>query len=139
MNPFKYTVSFRVEHPEISPHEISAKLSLIPSTSWMAGDRRRAPNDIQLNGRYKTTYWSYTFKESRDMALADSLESFTMGLEPHKEFLLQIRSTGGRCEYFIGWFSDSNSGEIFTYQLLSKIASLQIDLALDIYGTKVSQ
>lgn len=137
MKPFKYSVSFRVEHPEIDPHEISAKLSLTPTTSWKAGDRRSSPTGTPLEGHYKTTYWSYTFGESRDMRLADSLESFSLALQPFKEFLLQIRSTGGKCEYFVGWFSDANSGEIFTFQLLSKITDLQIDLSLDIYGMKV--
>ena len=73
------------------------------------------------------------------MRLADSLKSFTIGLEPHKEFLLHISSTGWRCEYFIVWFSDVNSGEIFTCELLAKMVDLQINLALDMYGTKLSK
>lgn|SRR5215813_3438751 len=134
MKLFKYTVSFRIEHPSIDPREISAKLSLTADTSWMTGDRRRSPKGTPLKGNYKTTYWSYTLKHRPDMRLADCLEAFTISIESHKEFLTKIRSTGGRCECFIGWFSGPNSGEMLNYQLLSKLSHLQIDLALDVYG-----
>lgn len=134
MNPFKYTISFRIEHPSIDPREISAKLSLIPNISWMAGSRRRSPKGEPLEGSYKTTYWSYTLEQQSDMRLADCLETFTTSLEPYQDFLTGLRSTGGKCEYFIGWFSGPNSGEVLNYQLLSKLSRLQIDLALDIYG-----
>lgn len=134
MNTFKYAISFRIEHPGIDPREISAKLSLTPDTSWIAGSRRRSPKGERLEGNYKTTYWSYTLEHQPDMRLADCLEAFTTRLEPYKDFLTWIRSTGGRCEYFIGWFSGPNSGELLNYQLLSKLSRLQIDLALDIYG-----
>jgi hypothetical protein len=134
MNRFKYSVSFRIQHPNIDPSEISANLSLTPDTSWMAGDRRKSPKGKLLEGNYKTTYWSYVLKHRPDMSLADCLETFTIDLELHKDFLTAIRLTGGRSEYFIGWFSGPHSGELLNHQLLSKLSHLQIDLALDIYG-----
>ncbi|HEY8285587.1 MAG TPA: hypothetical protein VIJ28_14480 [Chloroflexota bacterium] len=36
--------------------------------------------------------------------------------------------------YFIGWYADRKSGEVFPYRLLEKLAHDGIDLALDVYG-----
>jgi uncharacterized protein DUF4279 len=134
MNPFTYSVSFRIWHPHMNPLEISAKLSLTPETSWTAGELRSSPKGKVLEGKRRETYWSHILAHRPDTELADCLETFTQSLEPHAEYLKQIRENGGRIEYFIGWFSGANSGEIFTHQLLGKLARLQIDLAFDIYG-----
>ena len=54
-------------------------------------------------------------------------------LSIHDKLFQQIRDTGGRIEFFIGWYSDRNTGELFSSSLLKKLGELQIDLALDIY------
>jgi hypothetical protein len=134
MKPFKYTVSFRIGHPNIDPDEISQRLSLVPDTSWIAGSRRRTPAGRMLEGQHKTTYWSYSLEEELDINLADQLYNFAYTIEPHKNFFRYIRTAGGKCEFFIGWFSNASSSEVFSYQLLSKLAELEIDLTFDIYS-----
>ena len=134
MRSFKYTISFRIEHPNLDPRDISAELSLQANTSWMAGDQRSTPTGRLLKGKYKTTYWSHVLEQRRNVKLAECLDAFTTSLEAHEDFLKKLRSTGGKCEYFIGWFSGCHSGEIFGYQLLSRLSRLGIDLALDVYG-----
>jgi Domain of unknown function (DUF4279) len=133
MYPFRYRVSLRIVHPTIDPEEISMRLALQPRTSWKAGNARKTPNGDPLKGRYESSYWTYRISHQPDEDLTDLLEDFTIGLETHRDFLLHLRATSGRLEYFTGWFSGENSGKVFEYDLLSKIASLQIDLSLDIY------
>jgi hypothetical protein len=134
MKPFKYTISLRIEHPNIDPDEISTRLSLAPDTSWIAGSGRRTPAGRMLEGHHKKTYWSYILEEDSDIDLADQLHNFAYTIEPHKSFFRDIRATGGKSEFFIGWFSNASSSEVFSYQLLSKLAELEIDLALNVYG-----
>lgn len=55
MYPFKYTVSLRIEHPNLAPEEISANLSLKPKISWMAGTQRKTAKGMLLEGYYKST------------------------------------------------------------------------------------
>jgi hypothetical protein len=133
MYPFRYRVSLRIVHPTIDPEEISMRLALQPRISGKAGNARKTPNGDPLKGRYESSYWVYPISQKSDEDLTDLLEDFTVGLEPHRDFLLDLRATGGRLEYFIGWFSGKNSGTVFEYDLLSKIASLQIDISLDVY------
>jgi hypothetical protein len=133
MYPFRYKVSFRISHPVIDPDEISMQLALQPKTSWKAGDVRKTPKGTLLEGRYELSYWTYPVSCQSSQSLTNLLEDFTIALEPHRDFLVNLNATGGRLEYFVGWFSGRNSGAVFESALLSKIASLQIDLALDVY------
>jgi hypothetical protein len=135
MYPYECSVSFRISHPTIDPDEISTQLGLEPKISWRAGDVRQSPKGTPLEGRNETTYWSYALNCQPTSELIELLEDFTVRLESYREFLIHLRSTGGRLEYFVGWFSGPNSGEVFDHRLLGKIANLQIDLSFDIYTT----
>jgi len=139
MNSFRYAVSFRIWHPELDPSEISAKLLLTQDISWAVGDVRRSPKGKVLGGERQETYWSHALPSGPDTGLADCLETFTQRLEPYAEYLKEIRADGGRIEYFIGWFSGPNSGELLSHQLLVKLSALGIDLAFDIYGATTDE
>jgi hypothetical protein len=134
MNAFQYAVSFRIWHPRIDPREITARLSLQPDVSWAEGDPRKTLKGTLLGGKREESYWSYKVTHGPDTGLAECLETFTRSIEPYDQYLKEIRSGGGRIEYFIGWFSGFNSGELLSHRLLSKLSALEIDLAFDIYG-----
>ncbi len=136
MNPFTYKVALRITHPTMDPKQFSQTLSLRPQHSWMAGDQRATPAGTPLEGVYDHSYWSCTLSHEPNISLAECLETFTSSLERHHSFLLDIRSSGGRIEYFIGWFTNGNSGELFTSRLLEELAHNGIDLALDVYDGK---
>jgi hypothetical protein len=136
MNAFHYSVSFRIRHPSIDTHEISTQLALKPHRSWTAGELRTSPKGKLLGGKREETYWSHTLTHGPETSLANCLERFSETLDSHAEFLKGIRASGGTIEYFIGWFSGHNGGEILTHRLLSKLSILQIDLAFDIYGAE---
>jgi hypothetical protein len=62
-------------------------------------------------------------------AVADLLDQ----LAAHTSFFHQVRGEGGRVELFIGWFLDGHTGELFTPDLLGRLADLKIDLSLCLY------
>jgi hypothetical protein len=102
----------------------------------MAREKRKTPKGQFLKGHYETSYWSYILKSRSGTSLVDALQTFSASLVPYRDFFTEIRSTGGTCEFFIGWFSGANSGEVFDYQLLNTLAYLQIDLSFDIYASR---
>jgi hypothetical protein len=55
-------------------------------------------------------------------------------LAPHRPFFQRIRSQGGTIEFFVGWFFDGDSGDVFDCDLLARMADLKIDLSLNVYG-----
>jgi hypothetical protein len=65
--------------------------------------------------------------------------TFLPSLEKHKALFDAFRLEGGEIEFFIGWFSDGNTGDTFSYKLLKKLGDLNIDLALDVYDGPPSE
>jgi hypothetical protein len=129
----RYEVSLRVWHPNLDPAQISIALSLMPRVSWAAGSPKARSG--QTVGAVETfTYWSAVLEHDASIQLVDLLDEATRGLEARSEFLESVNSTGGRVQYFIGWFIDRSSGELLPYSLLRRLGALKIDLALDIYG-----
>lgn len=134
MNRYKYDVSLRIRHPEIDPEVICKKLRMKARHKWMSGSQRKTSKGVILDGVYEYSYCSFRLEHSKNLDLIEFLRECNERFYPHKEFFKHIRSSGGTIEYFIGWYFNGNSGEVFDLNLLSQMTELNIDLSLDIYG-----
>jgi len=134
MHTFKYDVSFRIWHPQKSADEICNKLGLKPRIKHTVGKQRETPKGTPLDGVYERTYCSFKLEHSDGVKLGDFLKDCNNRLYKYKVIFEEIHSSGGTLEYFIGWYSDKNSGEILDLELLSKLVELKIELSLDFYG-----
>jgi hypothetical protein len=130
---FTYHVSFRVFHPTIDPKEVCNELGMEAETMWKAGEPRQTPKGTPLAGVYESSYCSFELKHSGSVNLSSFLKRATRNLSKRKRILEHIRSTGGRSEYFIGWFANRDSGETFDFDLIGDLAALKIDLSLAVY------
>jgi Domain of unknown function (DUF4279) len=135
MNSYKYTISLRVEHPSADPAEITSALGLTPSRTWRAGEPRSTAKGAPRPGENAESFWTATLAEGRwpEKALPDIISDLLDQLAARKDFFHRIRSEGGKAEFFVGWFFDGQSGDVFGCDLLARMADLKIDLSLDIY------
>jgi len=121
----------------MNPADISTALGMKPRRQWMAGERRTTPQGKLLDGVNEVTYWCSEGIEGQGFDLPESLSSHLLQLEAHGMFLSHFVSTGGSIDYFIAWFSEGlNTGATLDWNLLKRLAALQIDVGLDIYGGK---
>jgi len=135
-NAYRYAVSLRIEHPSIDPAEITSALKLEPFRCWRAGEPRTTPIGKPLSGNWRESYWT-----SRDIAngewpgvsLPTALGQVLDRLFAHRGFFHRIRAEGGRTEFFIGWYLEGNTGDVFGCDLLARMADLKIDFSPDIY------
>jgi hypothetical protein len=67
--------------------------------------------------------------KSLPSAVAELLDQ----LAPHASFFHRVRAEGGKVELFIGWFLDGHAGDLFTLDLLGRLADLKINLSLCLY------
>ncbi len=130
----RFSISLRLRHPTASASTITDAIGLSPHKSWSFGDRRRSLTGQLLPGAYKETYWTSRLDVAADHDLCDVLQANLQYLSRSKMFLRQFLSTGGSAEYFIGIFPDFNVGLMLRPQLLRRLASMNISLALDIYA-----
>ena len=133
MSEFKYDVSFRVFHPNLNPDDICKTLNMNATTKWQVGEQRKTPKGGSLPGVYDQSYCSFQLDHPKGMELADFLNHWNGTLLKFKDYLMDIHSSGGRLEYFIGWYSKGNSGEVFNASLIEQLAKLKIELAIDFY------
>jgi hypothetical protein len=131
---FKFEVSLRITHPTIDPIEVTRELSIEPSRHYKAGDGRATPKGTPLPGYYEHSGWFYRLPQNADASLPMVLREMNQKLSKSYLYLESLESTGGTIEYFIGWFSEFNSGEVFDWRLLKECADLRINLVFDVYG-----
>jgi len=134
MHAFKFEISLRFFSKVIDPAEIYTQLGLEPEWQHKIGEPRKTPKGIALKGVYDISYCSFNFDRQNDEELHEMLDRILNGLTPHAELFYRMRDSGGRAEFFIGWYSPGNTGDTLSFELLRKISELRIDLALDVYG-----
>lgn len=130
---YEFKVSLRLRHPKMNPDVISSELSLSSQFMYMARQRRKTPKGNLLSGFNKDSYWTCEMEYARGEGLADGLRASLSKLEKKSSFLKKFRATGGHAEFFIGWFVNSNCGEVLDSDLLRRLADLKIDLSFDVY------
>jgi hypothetical protein len=143
-NDYGYDLSLRFFHPSIDPAVITAALRLKPSRAWRAGEPRSNPlgqplrdtNGSPLKEVWRDSYWVAPISKggnSVDKPLHSAIGEALDRLLPHRKFIHRMRLEGGRSELFIGWYFESNSGDVFDCDLLARLADMKIDLSLDVY------
>jgi len=141
LNPFKFTVSlrFRLFNKDMNTAEICDNLRLQPERQWTIGEPRKTPKGDPLSGVYDCSYCYFRLAQQNDEDLHEKRSRVCDELTQHEDFFHRIRKSGGNIEFFIGWGSVGNSGDIFDSVLLKKLAKLEIDLAIDVCGESAPQ
>ena len=135
MNPYSYKLSLSVFHPEMEPSTMTTALGMEPDGAHRAGDPRRNSTGTLLGGVYDCSFWRHRFPTPDDSDLPGFLHRIAVSLQPHRSFLRSLRETGGDLELFVGLFAEGkNIGATISYDLMSILADLGIDVGLDIYA-----
>jgi hypothetical protein len=138
MADYEFSISLRLRHPVLDLAEASGVLKMTPSRSWRAGEPRTTPTGRPLKGFYEASYWTARIVkgESKELDLSTAINEVLSKLGQHGEFFSEFAMSGGKSELFIGWFfGEGNSGDVFEWRLLEKLAELRIDLSFDVYPT----
>lgn len=116
---------------------VSEMLGISPRVLWKVGDPRRTPKGTPLPGIYETGFWTARLvdgastQQSLSLALSAALDAIAAGTS----LFAKIARTGGRVEFFVGWFFDEgNSGDVLDHSLLGRLSDMNIDLSFDVYG-----
>ena len=137
MGSYRFALSFRVSHPTADLAELPARLGLPASRCWKAGEPRRTPKGDLLAGTNEESYCTMLIPHSDETELPELLGSTLVLLSSQADLLQGLESSGGSFNFFVGWFSERNSGDTLGWNLLRKMARLRISLDLDIYGPHV--
>jgi len=118
--------------------DATSLLGLVPTRVWRAGVARTDINGAALPGVYAESYWTAPLLNaekllSTNVSLDESLVEVIRRLDPHRQFLVSLRSPGGTCACSAGVFASANFGIEIAAGLMQRLVDLGLDLWLDAY------
>jgi hypothetical protein len=134
LGEYTYNLTLCIKHPDADLTDVPVRLGLPARRLWKKGDPRTAPNGRVQGGIYKNSLCAIQLGQRHERSLPAGLK-FALGtLLPCKEYLAELVANGAELQFFIGWFSDANSGDTLDWEILRDMAALKISLDLDFYG-----
>jgi glycerophosphoryl diester phosphodiesterase len=132
--PRRFDVELFIVHPTLDTAEITAELGLKPQNSHRVGDRRQAPNGVLLSGVYRDTRWRHSIEiELKDQWFSEQVTKLVDQLIPHRQFLKNLRATGGKAQIIVQFF-DAYYGDEIDRETLRKLIDLELDLGIECFS-----
>ena len=87
MTSLDYSITLRIRHPDIDPHEISRQLGIEPQHAWRAGEQRQLETGEPTAGVYRETVWIGLLPQVPLDSLASRRDAPAVGSEPVRDAL----------------------------------------------------
>ena len=130
----RFDVELLIVHPTLDPAEISNALGLDANFSHRVGDQRKTPKGTLLSGTYQDTRWRYSRRhETPDQWFADKIAELIDRMEPHKAFLRELRSTGGKTSLILQFLGDGYFGDKIPQAILARLIDLELDFSIECF------
>jgi len=136
---YTYRLTLQIDHPDADLSEIPVRLGLQAKVIARKGDPIVAPNGRVTGAIYRNSYCAIPFGSYNESDLPKGLRSALATLLPHKTFLGDWSRKDAKYSFFVGWFSDFNSGAVLDWEILRDLSELRISLDLDFYGPDAVQ
>lgn len=129
----KHTLNLLVSHPTIDPKSITDSLELEPYVVQRSGDQITTPVGTQLSGRYTVTKWSYLINLDKYEEFCDELYLLIEHLFARKEFFLNLKEEGGKCEVFFRISNPKYCNGLVNAEMLGKMSLMQMEFGFEIF------
>lgn len=131
--PRRFDVELFIVHPSLDPVDISEALGLEGHFSHRAGDQRKTPKGTLLSGVYPDTRWRHCIRHAvTGQLFASEVVDLVERLEVHKQFLANVRATGGSASVIIQ-FLDGYLADEVPPAALAKLAELGLALGIECF------
>src|SRR5580698_1224533 len=137
MSNYEFTVALRIRHPNIAPAEITRNLGIEPQHAWRAGDPRRDPGGVEINGTYRESYWMARLMAKPELAADQvSVESEVLRtlaqLRRAFGFLVTLKAEGGAADLHVNIFAREEFNLEFLPETLSLLGRLGLTVAIEV-------
>lgn len=127
-------VELFIVHPTLDPVDISRALGLEAQNSHRVADQRKTPTGRLLSGVYTDTRWRHCIERMvTDPVFAAEVVGFVERLEARKEFLADVRATGGSASLIIQFLGGAYFSDALAPATLAKLAELGLGLGIECY------
>lgn len=130
----RFDIVLFIVHPSFDPVEISRALRLEAHFSHRVGDQRKTPKGGLLSGVYPDTRWRHRIRRTvTEQWFTAEVVGFVEKLATRKEFLAEVRATGGNASVIIQFLGDGYFADVIAPTTLAKLADLGLGLAIECF------
>jgi hypothetical protein len=138
VSEYEFTISLRIRHPTIDPARITEALGIQPQHTWKAGEPRRDPVGVQLEGDYRDSYWMARLMDHPQLSSeALSVETVLVRtldqLRRSHDFLGQLNSNGGVSELQVSLYARQDFRLELIADSLALLGRARVAIALDVH------
>lgn len=130
----EFSLSLRMMHPDLDLLVFCDLIGLIPWKWYKAGEVRKTKDGRLLGGIHKDSFCTCSLDFDQDNTLEAAINEILDLLELKKNDIVKMTTSGGEMHFFIGWFFEGNAGLVLDWQILRRMADLEISIQLDAYG-----
>jgi hypothetical protein len=109
---------------------------LVPEYSWKSGSPRETPEKTPSSGTRKESYCTFRLGDGQDGELANVIGRAVESLAQHAEFFRDLRATGGSAMFYVFWYPNGDTGDVFGADLLTQMGQLGIEFGLNVYDDR---
>lgn len=136
----RFDVELFIVHPSMDPEQISVALGLDAKIAHRVGDQRKTPKGTPLSGTYQDTRWRHSrCHETPDQWFAGKIAELIDCIEPHKAFLKELRSTGGKACLILQFLGDGYFGDEIPQAILARLIDLELDFGIECFADAQSR
>jgi len=132
----RYKLSLRLFSKHFKAAEITAQITWRAKITQSIGDLRNTPKGQPLVGLYDETYCLFEITHDSKESLEDCVSRVLEEISPFHKLISEIRAHGGRAEFFVGWFAESDGGFSLDNKIISLLVSSGIDFVMAIYSSE---
>jgi hypothetical protein len=131
----RFDVELFIVHPTLNPVEIGTALGLDAKFSHRVGDQRKTPKGTPLPGTYHDTRWRYCRRhKTSNQCFAGKIAELIDRIEPHKAFLKELKSTGGKACLILQFLGDGYFGDEIPLPILARLVDLELDFGIECFA-----
>jgi len=120
----------------MSVSELAGVLPITPNWSWQVGEGRRTPRGTRLSGVYSDSYCTFDVAAGEDGEVAEHVRETFKRMNNKREFIRRVCSTGGSAAFYVFWYPNGDTGEVFEGSLLLALGEVGIALMLNVYDDR---
>lgn len=126
-----FYASFAARHPSRDLSDFLLQLGVASKHCYQAGEKRRTPTGLLLDGTYDSSYYSCDLPLSASDDLAEWLGQAVDFLRPMVKSFVSFADDGGSLSFFIGLEKGVFEGTALPPKLLAELGALQISIDID--------
>jgi hypothetical protein len=130
----RFGLDLFIFHPTLTPDEITAGCRMQPRVAREVGQPAVTPKGTPLNRVHADTRWRHCrYFATRGQHFVRALAEFAEELSGRREFLHDLRSTGGETSVIVKFLGDTYFGDRIPLPTLSMLVELGLDLGLEVF------